>query len=284
MLRLLLIGLCLFFGFRLITASEDLTDVYASWGFSNLQMLLAGYLQICAALFLLFKSTELLALLALWSLSSIALATHWRLEHELTLFIPGIVICALVLGRAAQLLQRRSFVLSRAPQNIIGENTMTQDFNTDQFEMLFTVKAREDSVAQYLNKTETFTRGQIPPYRVEFIDPQTHRETNRFEEGVLTNHFGPMLNLPGRIMRIDGSRYRDLIYSYGAYAISNRLFRPTRLEFWFESQNSDTQVRLRLTTACRHGWKWLWRLGMYSFWPSFVCGLKLWALFRGSSK
>jgi len=283
MIRFLLSLLCLILGARLVTASEDLIASYLSWGVSHNEMLAAGWLQIGAAIFVWLHRTEVIAIVVLWSLAVIALFTHWRLDHEWSLYIPGLAISSLIVFRAFQVLQRKSHLPHAGDQVDVFPQQAPREFERDEFNLHFNVKADIQAVADYLNRTKTFTQGQIPPYRVEFIDPATHLKTEKFEVGVLTNHFGPLLNLPGKITQIEGNRYRELVYGYGSYAISNRLFRPEKLQFWFDSDSSasKTKIHLRLTTSCRYGWKWLWKLGMLSFWPSFVAGMKLWSWFSG---
>jgi hypothetical protein len=285
MFRFLLSLLSVILGTRLVTASQDLISVYSTWGVSHEEMLLAGWLQIMAAIFLWFHRTEVLALVALWSLATVAIFTHWRLGHEWSLYVPGLAMSFLILLRATQILQRKSMIPFTGTQADVFPQQASREFELDEFNLHFYVRASVQTVADYLNRTQTFTQGQIPPYRVEFIDPQTHLRTERFEVGILTNHFGPLLNLPGKITQIEGSRYRELVYGYGSYAISNRLFRPEKLQFWFDPDPSGakTKVHLRLTTSCRWGWKWLWRLGMWSFWPSFVAGMKLWSRLSAKS-
>jgi len=278
-IRLFLIALCLLLGLRLLTASPHLVETYLSWGVSREQMIGAGLLQILSAVLLLLRKTELIALVGLWSLVVVGLFTHWQLNHDFFAYLPGSLMGALVVGRAFQILQRKDLLPYHGDQSDILPAAAPKQFHRDEFNLHFMLNARIESVAQYLNRTQTFTQGQMPPYKVEFLDPSSHLETARFEVGILTNHFGPFLSLPGKITQIEGHRYRELLYSYGAYAISNRLFRPEKLQFWFDptEASNQTKVHLRLTTSCRYGWKWLWRVGMWSFWPSFVFGLKLWS-------
>ena len=84
----------------------------------------------------------------------------------------------------------------------------------------------------WLNDPKTFVEGQVWPYRVEFVD-------GGFEPGVLNVHHGPFIDFAGAIGEVRDPRpgieaYRDLKYFYGSYAISPRLARPTRLQFWAE--------------------------------------------------
>src|SRR5918998_6338175 len=96
----------------------------------------------------------------------------------------------------------------------------------------------------WLNDPATFVEGQVWPFRVEFVD-------GGFEPGILNVHHGPLLNVAGAIGEVrgpdaGGPAYRDLEYFYGSYAISPRLARPTRLQFWAEEGLEGTVVTLHL--------------------------------------
>ena len=49
-------------------------------------------------------------------------------------------------------------------------------------------------VWNYLNRMDTFTKGQIPPYRVEFLPKEGENEAS-FSVGTYNNHHGPFLIL-----------------------------------------------------------------------------------------
>ncbi len=104
---------------------------------------------------------------------------------------------------------------------------------------------------QWLETPETFSKGQIWPYRVDFLAPDSASPSG-FHEGGLNIHHGPLLSLPGRLDTIDESKhgaYRSLSYLYGSYVLSLRLIRPTRLEFWAtEEDEARTLVRVRLSS------------------------------------
>lgn len=123
-----------------------------------------------------------------------------------------------------------------------------------------------DQVWAWLNDPATFTKGQIWPFRVEFVD-------GGFEPGVLNVHHGPFLNLAGAIGEVRGverdDAYRDLKYFYGSYAISPRLVRPTRLQFWAEESNGGTLVRLRLDSLVRRWFGRTWGRLQSHFWSRF---------------
>ena len=70
----------------------------------------------------------------------------------------------------------------------------------------------------------TFTDGQIPPFRVEFLR-NTSGETG-FAPGVYNAHVGPLMSFSGVLGEIEPEAYRDLQYFYGSYAVSHALFRP----------------------------------------------------------
>lgn len=141
-------------------------------------------------------------------------------------------------------------------------------FQPHHFEHRFEVDAAVDVVWQWLNRIETFTQGQPPGYRVEFVG-------DRFEPGVCTVHHGPFLNFAGVIGDMDVNRYRDLQYFYGSYALSLRLIRPTRLQFWLEPRGDHTTaVRLRVDSHVRPWMAGLWTFAQRAFWPGLGWQMK----------
>ena len=134
------------------------------------------------------------------------------------------------------------------------------------FQRAFSVNHPIDRVWAWLNDPATFVEGQVWPFRVEFVD-------GGFEPGVLNVHHGPFLNVAGAIgeVRDPGERpaYRDLKYFYGSYAISPRLARPTRLQFWAEEGGGGTVVTLRLDALVRRRFVRVWDLGQRAFWSRF---------------
>ena len=118
----------------------------------------------------------------------------------------------------------------------------------------------------WLNAPATFTEGQVWPYRVEFVD-------GGFEPGVLNVHHGPLINFAGAIGEVrelgEGVAYRDLKYFYGSYAISPRLSRPTRLQFWAEEAEDGTLVTVQLDSLVRRPFVRLWDLSQRIFWSRF---------------
>lgn len=144
-------------------------------------------------------------------------------------------------------------------------STQTQcpDFlHNDCFETSFTLKKVQcDQVWQSLQRRETFVKGQIPPYKVEFA---TGLDEGEFEEGELNIHHGPLLSVHGAIGEITSS-YRSLHYFYGSYVLSFRLVRPTLLEFFREG---DT-ITLKIHCFVAPYFKRYWHLGNKVFWKFF---------------
>jgi hypothetical protein len=134
----------------------------------------------------------------------------------------------------------------------------------------FVVPVGVERVWEWLNDPATFTEGQVWPFRVEFVD-------GGFEPGVLNVHHGPFLNVAGVIGEVRDPRpgipaYRDLKYFYGSYALSPRLVRPTRLQFWAEAtdvEGTNTLVALRLDGLVRRPFVPLWEHSQRIFWSRF---------------
>lgn len=99
------------------------------------------------------------------------------------------------------------------------------------YQKTFFVDHPIERVWPWLNDPATFVDGQVWPFRVEFVN-------GGFEPGVLNVHHGPFLNAAGVVGEVRGPgdepAYRELKYFYGSYALSPRLARPTRLQFWTE--------------------------------------------------
>lgn len=127
-----------------------------------------------------------------------------------------------------------------------------------------------ERVWAWLNDPATFIEGQVWPYRVEFVD-------GGFEPGVLNVHHGPFLNVAGAIGEVrgpeeagwNGVAYRDLQYFYGSYALTPRLVRPTRLQFWAKRAGGGTKVELRLDSLVRRRFVRPWDLSQRVFWRRF---------------
>ncbi len=112
-----------------------------------------------------------------------------------------------------------------------------------------------------LQRRETFVKGQLPPYKVEFASGRT---SGVMESGELNIHHGPFLSVQGPIGEIT-DHYRDLHYLYGSYVLSFRLIRPKRLEFFRE----DTEILVRLTSEVSPRIKSLWNFSLHIFWSFF---------------
>ncbi|MEM6688245.1 MAG: hypothetical protein AAF664_02380 [Planctomycetota bacterium] len=121
----------------------------------------------------------------------------------------------------------------------------------------------------WLNAPNTFTEGQVWPYRVEFISPD-NTVPNGFHVGVLNWHYGPFLDFAGVITAVNPMEYRDLKYFYGSFAVSPRLIRPTRLQFWTTGMNENsTEVRLQVDSLIRRRWVGSWSWMQERFWKRF---------------
>lgn len=142
-------------------------------------------------------------------------------------------------------------------------------FVRDEYEHVWNVDRPRAEVWTWLCDPATFTDGQIPPFRVEFLNNAAGR--TGFEEGVYNAHVGPLMSFSGVLGEIDPGRYRDLQYFYGSYALSHGFFRPVRLQFWLEDGSSDntTVLRLQLDTFVRERALGAWHKLMSVFWKRF---------------
>lgn len=121
----------------------------------------------------------------------------------------------------------------------------------------------------WLNDPRTFTRGQLPPFRVEFLDMPDGRPGG-FETGCLNAHHGPLMSFHGVIGEVRAPEYRDLVYTYGSYALSLRLARPRRLQFFFDEEGPERcRVTMRLDTDVRRWFAPIWGGVNRFFWWSF---------------
>lgn len=141
-------------------------------------------------------------------------------------------------------------------------------FTNNKYSFSFEVKADEGAVWNWLNDTKTFTDTQYWPYKVEFYSPDPDEISNGFNEGVLTNHHGPLISFAGQLIKVSKS-YRDLQYSYGSYAFSFRLIRPYRLEFKTESDGGMTTITGTLSAYVRPSINDLWTKMQKIFWARF---------------
>ncbi len=141
-------------------------------------------------------------------------------------------------------------------------------FVRDVYDHAWTIERPVGDVWQWLCDPATFTDGQIPPFRVEFLTNATGQ--SGFHEGVYNAHVGPLMSFSGVLGEIDDEKYRDLQYFYGSYAVSHALFRPVRLQFWLDSSGPSTTVlRLQLDTFVRERAVGAWSTLMGVFWKRF---------------
>ncbi|QIN83824.1 hypothetical protein GBA63_15150 [Rubrobacter tropicus] len=152
------------------------------------------------------------------------------------------------------------------PENVAVPTGAPEGFVEHAYRKTFVVDHSIGPVWAWLNDPATFVEGQVWPFGVEFVD-------GGFEPGVLNAHHGPFLNAAGVIGRVRGPgdepAYRDLKYFYGSYALSPRLARPTRLQFWAEEGGGGTVVTLRLDALVRRPFVRVWDLGQRVFWSRF---------------
>ncbi len=141
-------------------------------------------------------------------------------------------------------------------------------FVRDEYLHLWSIDRPRSEVWKWLCDPATFTDGQIPPFRVEFLTNATGQ--SGFHEGVYNAHVGPLMSFSGVLGEIDEENYRDLQYFYGSYAVSHALFRPVRLQFWLDEVDPTTTVlRLQLDTFVRERALGVWRRLMAVFWTRF---------------
>lgn len=144
--------------------------------------------------------------------------------------------------------------------------TASQGFIMDEFECEFTYS--EEKIALIwarLQRRETFTKGQLFPYKVEFASAYQEGE---FLPGELNIHHGPLLSVHGAIGEVS-PKYRSLDYFYGSYVISFRLVRPIRLEFFRDGK----RLKIKLKAYIRPWIKPIWRLSNKILWSVFQISL-----------
>jgi hypothetical protein len=149
-------------------------------------------------------------------------------------------------------------------------NAMPLGFVEHAFELEFTIETSRARVWAWLDDPETFMRGQVWPFRVEFLSPNPDVAAG-FSEGGVNVHSGPLLCLPGVLNEITEGRFRDLRYFYGSYVGSVRLLRPTRLAFWVAdgSATGTTTVKVRLESFVHRRIARLWTAAQGLFWRRF---------------
>ncbi|MEM8600682.1 MAG: hypothetical protein AAGF99_12240 [Bacteroidota bacterium] len=147
-------------------------------------------------------------------------------------------------------------------------------FRAHTYRHVWTVSHDRAAVWAWLNDPATFTDGQLPPYRVEFVPPFAGGPTS-FAPGVLNVHHGPGILFAGVLGEIappapGRTAYRDLRYFYGSHALSMRLVRPTRLQFWADdAAPRSTRVTLQLDALVARWFVPAWALGQRAFWAGF---------------
>ena len=117
------------------------------------------------------------------------------------------------------------------------------------------------SVWKRLQRRETFTKGQLFPYRVEF---DASSQTGEFSPGELNIHHGPFLSVHGAIGEVTDN-YRSLDYFYGSYVFSFRLIRPVKLEFFCDGGTLTVKLRVFVRPWLRA----LWRFFNLFLWTGF---------------
>ncbi len=135
-------------------------------------------------------------------------------------------------------------------------------FICDEYEFEFSFSEEKiSSVWQRLQLRETFTQGQVFPYKVEFA---AKSQTGEFKPGELNIHHGPLLSLHGAIGEMT-PQYRGLDYFYGSYVASFRLVRPVKLEFF----RNGLTIKVKLKAYVRPFFRPIWRLSNLILWSSF---------------
>ncbi|MGJ3236316.1 hypothetical protein [Marivirga sp.] len=141
-----------------------------------------------------------------------------------------------------------------------------RNFKTHIFTKEYETLYSEEEIWKWLNNADTFIKSQVWPFRVEFL--RNEYQTKDFETGVLNNHHGPGLSLAGKIGEIT-PHYRDLEYFYGSYALSFRLVRPFRLEFWSENKGDKRIVKVQLSSFVSKSFYSIWAWSQKIFWNRF---------------
>ena len=146
------------------------------------------------------------------------------------------------------------------------EQICPQGFVVDVYERDFHYSIDKISSAwKKLQRRETFTKGQLFPYRVEFA---ANSQEGEFLPGELNIHHGPLLSVHGAVGEVTDS-YRSLEYFYGSYVLSFRLVRPVRLEFFREGSG----LKLKLKVYVRPWFRPVWRLCNFILWSGFRLSL-----------
>lgn len=146
------------------------------------------------------------------------------------------------------------------------ESSAPSGFVTYEYVRDFTyAEGKISSLWSRLQRRETFTKGQLFPYRVEFAATSQEGE---FFPGELNIHHGPLLSVHGAVGEVSDV-YRSLDYFYGSYVISFRLVRPVKLEFFREGN----VLKLKLKSYVKPWFKPFWQFGNFLLWSSFRISL-----------
>lgn len=159
----------------------------------------------------------------------------------------------------------------------LAPNAAPASFVGHAFEKTWHLDRPIDRVWAWLNDPKTFTDTQVWPFRVEFIDDGEHAGMST---GVLNIHHGPLMSFHGKVGEVtppgsDGrGGYRDLQYGYGSYALSMRLARPTRLQFWVDAgedagEQGGCDLKVRLDSFVKPGFAKWWTKLQSVFWSRF---------------
>jgi hypothetical protein len=149
-----------------------------------------------------------------------------------------------------------------------------KNFRFHSFKLQFFVNSESSKPWNWLNNPDTFIKGQLFPYKVEFVSDDNSL-TAEFRKGVFNNHHGPLLNLPAIVQEVIPSHYRDMHYLYGSYFISLRLIRPARLQFWVEQQNQKTSITVQLDSYVGPFVEFTWNAFQSLFWRLFALEMKV---------
>ncbi len=133
----------------------------------------------------------------------------------------------------------------------------------------FVMQHPREAIWTWLNTPETFTQGQIFPYRVEFVSAEADVPPG-FYVGGLNVHHGPFMLFSGTISEMRPLVYRDLQYFYGSHLFDMRLIRPTRLQFWLDDHPSGgILLRGQIDSFVWRHFVTIWTFGQRLFWQSF---------------
>ena len=141
-------------------------------------------------------------------------------------------------------------------------HSIPKNFILDEFETNFSYSEESvNSVWNRLNQRETFTKGQLFPYKVEF---DATSQEGKMCPGELNIHHGPFLSVHGAIGEVT-DHYRSLNYFYGSYVFSFRLVRPIQLEFF----RDNNIIKVKFKVHVRPWFRPVWHLINFVLWTFF---------------